>query len=272
MTLTNKEIQQHFDGFLQTPCLWKNNDVLDLQQFQIQQKFEPINLPINANLRLGKYIERFVSFQLQQEESTQLLAENIQISKNKTTLGELDCLLIKDDKPIHLEIIYKFYLYDASVGKTEIEHFIGPNRKDSLVEKLNKLQHKQLPLLYSNECKSYLESINLNVQEIEQQVYFKAQLFVPFADKELQLKALNQKCINGFYIYRHEVQQFSSCKFYTPTKKDWLIIPHTNVDWLSFNVFKNEVNTFLLRQFSPLVWVKHPYGNIEKLFIVWWHE
>jgi len=270
MTLSTKLIQQHFDGFLQTPCLWKNRDVFDLQQFEIQQKSEPINFPINSKLRLGKYIERFVSFQLQQEKSIQLLAENVQIQQDKITLGELDCLLVKDDKPIHLEIIYKFYLYDTSVGKTEIEHFIGPNRKDSLVEKLNKLKQKQLSLLYTNECKSYLERINLNVEEIEQQVYFKAQLYVPYAKKEIQLEILNQNCINGFYIYQHQIQQFSDCKFCIPTKKDWLIIPHANVDWLSFNVFKTEVSTFLERQFSPLVWVKHPSGNIEKLFIVWW--
>jgi len=271
MILSTKLIQLHFDGFLKTPCLWKNRGVFDLQQFEIQQKSESINFLINSKLRLGKYIERFVSFQLQQEKSIQLLAENVQIQRDKITLGELDCLLVKDDKPIHLEIIYKFYLYDASVGKTEIEHFIGPNRKDSLVEKLNKLKQKQLPLLYSNECKLYLKAINLNAENFEQQVYFKAQLFVPYVKKEMQLETLNQNCINGFYIYQHQIQQFSDCKFYIPTKKDWLIIPHTNVDWLSFNVFKTEMNTSLERQFSPLIWVKHPSGNIEKMFIVWWN-
>ncbi len=271
MTLTTKQIQQQFDGFLQTPCLWKNYDVFDLQQFQIQQKSQPFNMQIDSKMRLGKYIERFVSFQLQQEKSVQLLAENIQITKDKITLGELDCLLIKDEKPIHLEIIYKFYLYDSSVGNTEIEHFIGPNRKDSLIEKLNKLKSKQLPLLYTNECKSYIDSLNLEVLGFEQQVYFKAQLFVPFTKKEVTLEALNPECICGYYINHQELKQFVDCKFYIPIKKDWLTMPHTNVDWLNLKIFKIEVNTFLERQFSPLVWMKHPSGNIEKLFVVWWH-
>ena len=271
MTQTTKQIQQHFDGFLQTPSLWENNAVFELHQFTIEQKSLPINLGIDTKLRLGKYIERFVSYQLQHDQSVQLLAENIQIKKDKITLGELDCLLVKDAKPIHLEVIYKFYLYDASVGSSEIEHFIGPNRKDSLIEKLNKLQQKQLPLLYSNKCKEYLERFYLNTSEMEQQVYFKAQLFVPFNEKEVQLTMLNQKCISGFYIHEHEIQQFLDYKFYIPTKKDWLIIPHSNVSWLSFNAFKTVVNTFLKRQFSPLVWVKYPSGKIEKLFVVWWH-
>jgi len=270
MTLSTKIIQQHFNGFLQTPSLWKNNAVYDLQQFNIELKSLQINTQINSNLRLGKYIERFVSYQLQQENSIQLLAENIQINKDKATLGELDCLLIKDKTPIHLEIVYKFYLYDASIGKTEIEHFIGPNRKDSLIEKLNKLKHKQLPLLYSSECKTYLESLNLNVSEFEQQVYFKAQLFIPFAKREMQLETLTQNCINGFYINQQELQQFSDCKFYMPSKKDWLTKPHRHVDWLNFSDFKTTVNTFLELQFSPLIWIKYPNGMVKKAFLVWW--
>jgi hypothetical protein len=270
MALTTKQIQQHFDGFLQTPSLWENNAVFELNQFTIEQKSLPINALIDAKLRLGKYIERFVSFQLQHEKSMQLLAENTQIKKDKITIGEIDYLLIKDEKPIHLEVIYKFYLYDASVGNTEIGHLIGPNRKDSLVEKLDKLQYKQLPLLYSKECEAYLKTLDLNALEIEQQVYFKAQLFVPYVKKEMQLKTLNQNCISGFYIYKYDIEQFLTCKFHIPTKKDWLIVPHPNVNWANFNVFKHELNTYFLSEFSPMVWVKHPSGEIEKIFFVWW--
>jgi len=56
--------------------------------------------------------------------------------------------LWENNKPIHLEIIYKFYLYDPSIGLTQLDHWIGPNRRDSLVKKLTKLKQKQLPLLY----------------------------------------------------------------------------------------------------------------------------
>lgn len=271
MTLRTKQIQRHFDGFLQTPSLWEHTIIYDLHQFSITQKSLPINSQIDTKLRLGKYIERFVSFQLQHEKTIQMLAENIQIKRDNVTLGEIDCLLVKDKKPIHLEVVYKFYLYDVSVGNTEIELFIGPNRKDALVEKLNKLRHKQLPLLYSKECQSYLKTLDLNASEIEQQVYFKAQLFVPYAKKEMQLETLNQNCISGFYIYKYEIEQFSSCKFYIPTKKDWLIVAHPNVNWANFNAFKHELSTYFMREFSPMVWVKYPSGEIEKLFFVWWH-
>ncbi len=270
MEVSSKKIQQQYTGFLQTHRLWKNDVVYSLQQFEIAQKEVAFNLAINTKLRLGKYIERFVSFQLQQEKAIQLLAENIQIQRGKITLGELDCLLLKNDKPIHLEVIYKFYVYDTSVGSSEIEHCIGPNRKDSLVQKITKLKDKQLPLLYSSECESYLEELGLESSEIEQQVYFKAQLFVPFTQQDVQLKVLNSNCIVGFYINQKELQLFTECKFYIPTKKNWLIKPHTQVDWQHYSSFEKEVSEILNKETSPLCWMKHPNGEISKFFMVWW--
>ena len=270
MQQKTKDIQKRYEGFLQTNCLWKENAVYNLHQFEIETISEKIDLEIDEKLRLGKYIERFVSFQLSQEKTIKILAENIQIQQNKRTLGELDCIILKNEEPIHLEIIYKFYLFNSEIGKTEIEHFIGPNRKDSLVEKLTKLKEKQLPLLYSIECKQYLKSIHLSSEKIEQQVYFKAQLFVPFSDKNIKLKELNTECISGFYINKNELNNFTDCKFYIPSKKDWLVIPHQNINWLNFYQFKKSSLKYLEREFSPLCWMKKPNGEIEKFFLVWW--
>ncbi|OEK09767.1 hypothetical protein A8C32_09645 [Flavivirga aquatica] len=263
-------IKKRYEGFLKTPCLWESNSVFNLSQFEINSKSDLIDIAIDETLRLGKYIERFVSFELKQDETISVLAENVQIQENKRTLGELDCLLLKNKKPIHLEIIYKFYLYDASVGETEIDHFIGPNRKDSLKEKLTKLKEKQLPLLYSNTCKSYLDELNLKVENISQQVYFKAQLFVPFSNQNTQLKTLNTDCITGFYINQNGLKQFKDCKFYIPNKKDWLILPNKNVDWLNFNQFIDLTEGYFEKQFSSLLWIKYRNGELNKVFLVWW--
>jgi len=270
MRLTTKTIQQHFDGFIQTPSLWLNDKVYELQQFDLRRKSVPINIEIDTKLRLGKYIERFVTFQLQQENSIKLLAKNVQIRRDKVTLGELDCLFIEGEKPIHLEIIYKFYLYDDLVGNSEIANFIGTNRKDSLTKKLDKLKQKQLPLLYSKECIKYLESLKLNIEDIGQKVCFKAQLFVPFQKSKMELNILNKDCIIGFYVKENELNQLLNCKFYIPSKKDWLINPYTNVNWINYTVFRNEINNYLSCEFSPLVWLKHPSGEIDKMFVVWW--
>ncbi|WOD44682.1 DUF1853 family protein [Hwangdonia lutea] len=264
-----KDIQKRYDGFLKTPRLWEKHSVSGLQQFVIDSKPSKIDIDINEKLRLGKYIERLVSFELKQNKSISILSENIQIQDQKTTLGELDCLLLKDENPIHLEIIYKFYVYDDAIGNSEIEHFIGPNKKDALIEKLNKLSQKQLPFLYAEQSKTYLKTLNLDVNKIKQQVYFKAQLFIPF-QKEITLKILNQNCIEGFYINKTQLQQFSDCKFYIPKKLDWVITPHSNVNWLPFESFKTIANSYFEQQFSPLCWLKRPNGELKKFFLVWW--
>lgn len=263
-------LQKRYEGFLKTPLLWKSEAIPNLIPFKIVSESDTIDIEIDEKLRLGKYVERLVSFQLNQQKNISILAENIQIQNGKITLGELDCLLIKNNKPIHLEIIYKFYLYDASVGNSEIDHFIGPNRKDSLTEKLTKLKEKQLPLLYSNACKNYLENLNLKSENITQQVYFKAQLFIPFSKENMELKILNTDCIAGFYINQNQLNQFINCKFYIPKKKDWLVIPHTNVSWLNFNTFKNSTETYFSEKFSSLCWVKFNNGELKKVFLVCW--
>lgn len=270
MDKKTKDIQKRYEGFLQTNCLWKNDAVYKLKQLEIETIFTKIDIEIDEKLRLGKYIERLVSFQLEQEKSISILCENIQIQKEKITLGELDCIILKEGQPIHLEIIYKFYLYDASVGETEIEHLIGPNRKDSLVEKLNKLKDKQLPLLYSNECLTYLDFINLKAAEIKQQVHFKGQLFVPFSNKEIQLSLLNNDCISGFYINQKELNQFKECKFFIPIKKDWIVMPNKNVSWLNFEKFTTISEDYFQRKSSPLCWLKKQNGELVKIFLVWW--
>jgi len=266
----NKDTQKRYEGFLETACLWKKDVVFGLHQFKIKTKSSKISIDIDEKIRLGKYIERFVSYQLSQEKNIDILCENIQIQKEKITLGELDCIFLKDKKPIHLEVIYKFYLYDASVGKTEIEHFIGPNRKDSFVEKLKKLKEKQLPLLYSKECVNYLKNLHLEVAKIRQEVYFKGQLFMPLSKINLKLKTVNSDAIAGFYINQKELNLFKNEKFYIPIKKDWIVNPHQNVDWLNFQDYKEETQLYLERKFSPLCWIKFNNGEIKKFFFVWW--
>ena len=271
MDKKTKDLQLQYEGFLQTPFLWHGKGVFDFQQFEKNtSKTTIFNTVIIQNLRLGKLVERFVSYELQQDSSIKIIVENIQIQQEKLTLGELDCILYQNKKPIHVEIVYKFYLYDKAVGNTEIEHWIGPNRKDSLVQKLTKLKEKQLPLLYSKQCETYLDKLNLVTNEIDQQLYFKAQLFVPLKEYGNKFPLINNDCIIGFYATLKELEQFKDCKFHIPNKHDWLVKPHTNIDWLNFNLYTEKANTFLEEKRAPLCWIKHPNGKIMKFFVVWW--
>lgn len=262
--------KQQFQGFLNTPFLFKE-EAFGLQPFQYQQDFNVmLNQTIPNNLRLGKLVERFVFSEFSQHTSIKILAENIQIQDDKITVGELDCIVLNNEKPCHLEIIYKFYLYDANVGSTEIDHWIGPNRKDSLQQKLTKLTDKQFPLLHHQNTKPYLESLNLSSNTIEQYTYFKAQLFLPLADFGKIFPVINNSCITGFYITKNQLLQFKTSKFYIPTKHNWLVEPITHVDWLNYNDFIKIVSMQLHEGYAPMCWIKNPNGQMFKCFVVWW--
>lgn len=271
MDLNSKNIQLQFEGYLHTPQLWKNDAIFNLSQFEIpSQKTSIFNESIPKNLRLGKRVELFVFHQLQQYPSIQILVKNQQIQDGTRTVGEIDAILTKENQPIHLEIVYKFYVYDATVGSTALEHWIGPNRRDSLVQKLTKLKEKQFPLLFNKHTQPLLQKQQLTTELITQQVLFKAQLFIPLNVETINYDQLNPNCVKGFYIHFSEIQQFKRDKFFIPTKENWLTEVQTQTNWLSFDNFKHHINPFMEQQMAPLCWLKKENGTLHTFFVVWW--
>jgi len=231
----------------------------DLPEIHIKQK-----------LRLGHLVERFVSHELKSNSDIKILAENVQVKQDKVTIGELDCLLTHNHNPIHLEIIYKFYVYDESVGNSELEHWIGPNRKDSLIEKITKLKTKQLPLLYKPETAALLTNLKLDVKTIQQQVYFKAQLFVPFNMIGFPLRLVNNNCIQGYYLHYTGIIQLKKHQLYIPSKLDWLTQVHNDVTWLDYDEAIKVIEVSIIQERSPLCWIKNQNDILQKVFVVWW--
>lgn len=265
--LDTKNIQQQYEGFLATKPLW-NTSFYGLTQLQLTPQTSSVfEGALTKNPRLGKRVESFVSCCLQQNDNIRIVYENIQIQKNKRTIGEIDCILYQCDTPVHLEIVFKYYLYDATVGNTEIAHWIGPNRNDSLQQKIEKLATKQFPLLYKEETQKY---IDIDVGSIQQRVLFKAQLFVPYSDNKVVFKEINTACVAGFYIYRDELSNFTDCKFFIPIKLDWLVVPRKHINWLFYEGYKEQIEMLLDAKKSPLCWMKKPNGELFKFFIVWW--
>mgnify|MGYP006099512441 CR=1 FL=1 len=271
MDLKSKQLELQYQGYLNTSLLWKDHAVLGLNQLELPEKSAVVfDKLIPDQLRLGKRVERFVNTLLQQHENIEILAENEQIQNDKITIGEIDSILKFDDVPIHLEIVFKFYLYDPLIGSSEIEHWIGPNRNDNLVKKLHKLKDKQLPLIRNIHTKPLLRKLKINLEDILQRVHFKALLFEPYNTKTIEFKLLNKDCLKGFYIHFSEIQQFSQSKFYIPSKTDWLQDIHPYVNWLTFESFNKILMIQINEKRAPLCWIKFPNGILKKFFVVWW--
>lgn len=269
MDSTSHQLQ--YQGYFHTPLLWENHTVLTLRQLVFSKHYKQLKLENPPqNIVLGKLVEYFVYQELNSYKNIRILMNNIQVQQEKITVGEIDCLLRNDSRPIHLEVVYKFYLYDPEQGGDEIAKWVGPNKKDNLLKKLTKLKEKQLPLLYNPLSRPVLEKVGLSIDELEQFVYFKAQLFVPYKSERIVFDQLNEDCVRGFYIPFNQLKQLEPYSFYIPIKPDWLIDPHQEVDWMDFNEFYKKVSFQIEQNKSPLCWIKLQDKNLQKCFVVFW--
>ncbi len=272
-------LKQQYLGFLSGNSLWNSETLFGLSQFNFEELSKEVARPntisvtIPDNEVLGKRIEFFFEYCIETSKSYEVIAKNLQVFKEKITIGELDFLIrdLQNDKVIHIELIYKFYLYDPSMSQ-ELDRWIGPNRKDSLLQKVDKLKNKQLPLLFRDETTPILESFNLRASTINQQVCFLANLFIPYLHRDESLPHLNKNCIVGYWMRLEEfiVEEHTSLLFYIPKKQDWVVKPKYNEMWFSFEDICNEVQLYLSQKKSPLVWVKTNEDSYKKLFIIWW--
>ena len=267
-----KDIELQYKGFIKTPNLWNNSHVLELKQFQHQDVTFPIKNPSRfKEIRLGKRVEQFFNFQIVNTSKHTVLTSNLQIKDGKQTIGEIDTIIKKNEKPIHIEIVYKFYLYNPNINTgNELDKWVGPNQKDSLIYKLSKLTKKQLPLLHSAHCKSGLENLNLIEDNITQNVCFKAQLYLPFTSTIKSIKPLNKNCVYGFYLSFFEINKLENFEFYIPEKLDWLIEPNHDVNWLTYTTAQILIKEFIDDERSPMVWLKDKKGELQKCFITFW--
>lgn len=272
-------VAKQFEGFLNTPALWKNY-FQEIQQFELPEINDPLQKPIaedlpslSTNFVMGKRVERFFEWIIRQNQGYKLLAENMQISRDKITLGELDFLLkdLINQQVYHVEMVYKFYVYDPSFT-AEKQRWIGPNRKDTLLLKTKKLKEKQFPLLFKPETKELLSSLNLNAEEVIQQSCFKANLFVPGELQNKQFSKINNDCIAGIWLHFKEFKtsSYKNFEYYAPKKQDWPISPQHGETWFSHSEIINQIEILFENKKAPLIWVKKPGNNYERLFVVWW--
>ncbi len=272
-------IKERYLGFLASKPLWQEKNSIGLSQFYFDSYAEISSIPENLNIYnptnevLGKRIESFFEYYISQSNRYTLIGKNIQVFKEKITIGELDFLVLDtiNGKQIHIELVYKFYVYDPEIN-VEIDKWIGPNRNDSLSLKIEKLKTKQFPLLFKPETKSIVENLKINLDTIEQQVCFMGHLFIPRSLQGHKISILNNQCINGFWIKPKEftLKAYGSYYFYIPQKKDWIVDPKYCTNWYSYNDMQESIQTAIHQKKSVLLWMKSSTDHFERFFIVWW--
>lgn len=228
---------------------------------------------ISPSLVLGKRVEYFLQYYLEQQPQLQVLTHNLQIIQEKQTIGELDFLYYnkKEEQHYHLEQVYKFYIYYPTTGR-DLEQWIGPNNKDSLVEKMDKLQQKQFPLLQHPATQAKLQELGISTSSILPQLSFKAALFTPWKESFSSSSSLNPACWRGYWLTWEAFQQedWGGAQFYVLDKKDWGIAPLAGVQWLSLPIAAAQIELWLAKQKAPLCWLRTASGDLLSFFVLWW--
>ena len=280
-TLNNSRISYQFIGFLKTPDIFPNNSFTGIEPYilphfkyeEIEESLKEIVLP--NTLVMGKRMEHFFKAVISESSDKALIAHNIQLHQNKTTLGELD-FLIKDltkNKMLHVELMYKIYVYDPTFPtEIEMQRWIGPNRKDSLIEKLEKVKNHQLPQLHSSAAKQFLETLQVSAETIDQHICFKAKLFIPKHLEAYQFPVINNQCIVGYWytVKQFNAEMTEAYKFFAPEKQDWPSDPENNNTWITVAEINKEIQAMHLQKKSPLIWISKPTGEFESAIVVWW--
>ena len=89
--------QLQYQGYLETePLFTTENNPFSQHLFKLARSTKAINIEVKENLMLGKRVEVFFKLQIEATNSYQIILENIQIQKEKRTIGELDFILKKN--------------------------------------------------------------------------------------------------------------------------------------------------------------------------------
>lgn len=229
-----------------------------------------VDLPIPTHLRLGHLTEKVVAELIRSSTNYDILVENLQVLEDKITVGEIDFIVQhrKSMALIHVEFAYKFYLYDPTISEKPMHNWIGPNRNDTLVEKLDKLRHRQFPILHHQHTKSSLGKIDL--QNASQALCFLVSLFIPY-DFDGKLEPHFAQAVVGYHMNYHRFNSLdhSGATYFLPIKTQWGMDPSKNSRWFSFSLLQNQLQCAMREKQALLCWKKQG-GNHSTFFIHWW--
>jgi hypothetical protein len=212
------------------------------EEIEIEEQLDANKLP------LGKYAEQLLQIFFKNYSVFQLLGQNIQLIKDKETLGEIDFLLhdLKQNNYIHLEFALKFYLKTAWKGK---EIFLGPHVKDCLQRKSQKLINRQSQLLNQH---ADLLTADLHKIPFQPKIWVKGVRFYPFRINESYTHA------KAWWIKIEDIGHLDKSNYtfeLINQKKDW-IFPYFKAVAQDFETLKLEAKTHLSQNRNPLMVVR----------------
>lgn len=132
-------------------------------------------LASHGSWKVGFYFESLLAWWLQWNPELELLAHNLQVRASGRTLGALDYVVRDSEGAVqHWEVAVKFYLQRES--KAEWSAWVGPNQRDRLDLKLERMRDHQLPLSSTAEARVQLANLGTTAH-VQRRAVIKGALF-----------------------------------------------------------------------------------------------
>lgn len=181
--------------------------------------------------RLGEYFERLLITWMEHVPPAELLAANEQVHANSHTLGEFDLLFRRDNAVHHWELAIKFYL--GHPGPDGRPRWYGPNPKDQLYEKWDKMLRHQLRLASRPAARSVLAQLGVDdPEEVVASAFVRGYFFDPLDDRYAvdDHPDANADTVRGWWCHRSDLADHID-RLDPDNELDWMRLPQLR--WMS---------------------------------------
>lgn len=218
-------------------------------------------------MRLGHMAERYFAAWLEAHPRYERRVQNLQVISDGQTLGEIDFIVddLRAGETLHIELAYKIYVLRITDEDAE---WVGPNGKDSLHGKLQKLRSRQFPLASHPVCRKALSALGIAPEALQSAACIKGQLYVPRGYRGPLPDGLNPEAVAGAMMTRAEFESrdFGHVDFLVPSGADRMVHPRgANAEWTDKAA---AVRTLSQSDRAAMTWVRDAEGGFERLVVV----
>jgi len=222
---------------------------------------------------LGKRAEVFLRHAIALSTRYKEMVYSLQIIEDKTTIGEFDFICYDNlwDEYLHIELVNKIYLYDDNLHENPDFCWIGPNRKDKFLDKIEKLKTQQFPLLYHPKAEKTFQKLKIDPWKVKQRLCFKAILFLP-ENCDTRFYTTNLEAVAGYFYTLEEFlnKKWKHHTFYIPKKINWFVDETQHTKWNSYTKTLYQLQEFMEQKQSVMLFRRTKKGETRKCFVVWW--
>ena len=173
--------------------------------------------------RVGAYFEQVVETSMHLASGWDVLGSNVPVRRERQTLGAFDLILRNPEGEVeHWELAVKFYL--GVPGAESMRDWLGPNQRDTLHKKVERMRSHQLPLSRREEGKLALRTLGVEADP-RRQGHLKGGLFLP-AGKEESCSVPAGGNIMGRWVESLEIE---AC---LDQRKDSMWVKREKPNWL----------------------------------------